>query len=63
MDIRTDIIVYIWLIPLFFFVIIPLSMFVVYSLWRFIYFMLFPRRIREQEIEKDIPERDMEKAL
>lgn len=63
MDIRTDIIVYIWLLPLLLFVVIPLCMLAVYSVWRFIYFMLFPRRMREQKVEKKIPERDLEKAL
>lgn len=63
MDIRTDIIVYIWLLPLFFFVILPLSMLVVYTFWRLIYFMLFPRRMREQEVEEDISERNIEKVL
>lgn len=63
MDIRTDIIVYIWLLPLFFFVILPLSMLVVYTFWRLIYFMFFPRRVREQEVEEDISERNIEKVL
>jgi ABC-type Fe3+ transport system permease subunit len=63
MDIRTDIIVYIWLLPLFFFVILPLSMLVVYTFWRLIYFMFFPRRMREQEVEEDISERNIEKVL
>lgn len=63
MDIRTDIIVYIWLLPLFFFVILPLSMLVVYTFRRLIYFMFFPRRMREQEVEEDISERNIEKVL
>jgi len=63
MDIRTDIIAYIWLLPIFLFVILPLCVLVVYSFWRLIYFMLFPRRMREQEVEADIAERNMEKVL
>ncbi len=60
---HSDYIVYIWLLPLILFIILPLCMLVVYLLGRLIYFMLFPRRMREQEVESTIPEKDMEKVL
>lgn len=56
-------IVYIWLLPLVLFIILPLCMFVVYLLGRFIYFMFSPKRMREQDVESTIPERDMGKVL
>jgi len=58
-----DYIVYLWLLPLILFVVLPLCLSLVYFLGRFIGFMLFPRRMREQEVKATIPERDMEQVL
>lgn len=57
-----EIIAYIWLIPLFLFVILPLSMLVVYLLGRLIHFMLFPKRILDREPIVNMPEAELEKV-
>jgi len=55
-----DFIVYIWLAPLALYAVIPLLVLAIYLLGRFIHFMLFPKRVLQEEQELDVPAGEFE---
>lgn len=56
MAILSNVIVFIWLIPLGLNIVLPLLLLVAYLLVRFIYFMLFPHRLRGKKKKTDLPQ-------
>ncbi len=62
MSILPDIIVYIWLLPLAVFIVLPLSMLVVYLVGRLVHFMLFPKRMLEEDTAAVLHEGEPYKA-
>lgn len=63
MSILPNIIVYIWLLPLALFIVLPLSMLVVYLLGRLVHFMLFPKRLAQEEAVSALSADDLEKVV
>lgn len=62
MSILPNVIVYIWLLPLAVFILLPLSMLAVYLVARLAHFMLFPKRVLEEDLSTVVHEGEPSKA-
>ncbi|BHH82516.1 hypothetical protein [Desulforhopalus sp. 52FAK] len=62
MSVISETIIFIWLLPLALYVVLPLSMLMIYLLGRLIHFMLFPKRVVQEEIAPGLPVGDFEKV-
>lgn len=59
----SDYIVYLWILPLVFFIIIPLIMFGGNTVARFVYFMFNPKRSGVKRLDEEITEEQLEKSV
>ena len=60
MSVIPEVITFLWLLPLTLYVVLPLLMLVAYLLGRFIHFMLFPKRVIQEEIAPGLAVGDFE---